>query len=178
MNWLDLTILVLLAIGAYRGYATGMIRQVTGIVGLVLAFLLAVQLMDEVGRVIRESLAVSETVAPILGFVLVFLVVRLLVMALVRLIESLLSALRLSAVNRLAGGAFGIFQAALLLSLAFLVLRPTNFPGPHARARAELYRPVAAVLPGAWSHARTYWPRLKDLSAQFGERVEEELFVE
>lgn len=178
MHWLDLLILAALALGIYRGFATGVIWQVTSILGLVVSFALAVQLMEEAGAVAARSLAISETIAPVIGFVLVFLAVRVVISALVRIVESLVSALRLSALNRVAGGAFGAFQAALILSLLFLVLDPLEMPDTSTREEATLYEPVAAVLPETWAYAREQFPRLKDLSEQFGEQIESEIFDE
>lgn len=176
MNWLDLIILLTLVAGVVRGFATGAVQQITGILGLILSFALSVQLMGEVGEVVAQSLAVSEDIAPVIGFVLVFIAVQIVFRAIVRIIESLLDALRLTTANRVAGGAFGAFQAALLLSLAFLLLGQLGVPDASSQREALLYEPVAAVLPDTWDYAADRLPQLKHLSEQFGERVESSLF--
>lgn len=171
----DLLIVLALAAGAFRGYQTGAIRQAAGIAGLVLAFALAVQLMQAAGALVARSLAVSETIAPLIGFVLVFLAVRIAFYGLARLVETLVSALQLSLINRIAGGAVGAFQAALLMSLIFLVLDPVGVPGPEARRQAQFYGPIAAALPDTWDYAAERWPKLKKVSEQFGREVEAQI---
>lgn len=174
--WIDLLLLAALALGIYRGYCTGVVRQVVGVVGIFVSFGLAVQLMSEVGSVAAASLPVAESVAPLLGFVLVFLGAQILVRALAHLAESLLDALRLSFVNRLAGSLFGAFQAALFASLLFLVMDPVGMPEPETRDASMLYDPIAAFLPATWHVAAERMPRVKAFSQEMGEQIEEELF--
>ena len=169
MTTLDLIIVAALAVGMARGVWTGVIRQVTGLIGLLLAFVLAVRLMTPVGALVADSIGVSPRVAPIVGFVLVFLVVQIAVVAIARATERLVGVLRLGFVNRLAGGAFGAFKAALLLSVLFLVLAPLSLPDGEARASSVLYEPVAGVLPTAWDTVADHWPRVQHLAERFGE---------
>lgn len=175
MTAVDLIILVALAAGIVRGYQTGAIRQAAGIAGLFLAFALALQLMQPAGAAVARSLAVSDAVAPLIGFVLVFLAVRIAFHAAARVAESVVSALKLSLVNRIGGGAVGAFQAALLVSLLFLVLDPLGVPGAEARRRSLFYAPVAAALPETWDYAAERWPALKNASEQFGRDLEAQI---
>ena len=175
MSLLDLIILLVLAFGVIRGYATGVIQQVVGIAGVMLAFALALQLMEAAGALVARSLAVSETIAPLVGFVLVFLAVRVVVFGIARAAETVTEALQLSLVNRLAGGVAGALQAALLLSLLFLLLDPLGVPGAQERQEARFYAPVAAALPEAWDYAAAQWPRLENASEKFSHHVEAQL---
>lgn len=168
-NTLDLLILTGLAVGMVRGFWTGVIRQVAGLVGLVLAFLVALRLMAPVGAMVVESLGLSEELAPVLGFIVVFLVVQIVVFALARTIEKLIGVLKLGIINRLAGGLFGAFKAALLVSVIFLVLATFDTPSEETRQGSMLYKPVAGVLPRAWDAAAEQWPRIERLADKFQE---------
>src|SRR5690625_7700146 len=53
MNILDLLILLPIAFFAYRGFKNGLIREVLGIVGIVLGVFLAFRYMDEAGAYIQ-----------------------------------------------------------------------------------------------------------------------------
>jgi membrane protein required for colicin V production len=87
----------------------------------------------------------------------------------------LLDALSLSIVNRVFGSAVGGFKAALLLSVAFLVLMEIDFPSDELKQESTLYQPVARVLPETWDAASQHVPDLKRISEQFGRRIESEL---
>ncbi|PSQ83089.1 MAG: hypothetical protein BRD44_05750 [Bacteroidetes bacterium QS_7_67_15] len=74
--WIDWLVLGAVAVGAYRGYKTGVLRQAVSILGWFVAFVLALQLMDAAGRLLVKSLPVDETLAPLVGFLVVLAVVR------------------------------------------------------------------------------------------------------
>lgn len=167
MSLLDLFIAALLAAGLVRGAATGALRQVAGVASFVVGFLVAVRLMHPAGALVAASLDLSPRLAPLVGFGLVFGVVQLVAFALVRLSEGLLSAVRLTAVNRAVGGMLGAFKAALLLSVLFLLLGVLDVPGASSRSASLLYRPVASVLPAAWNYVAARAPDADPLGRRF-----------
>ena len=167
MGILDLLILAGLAVGAVRGFGTGALRQVAGLVGVLLAFLVALQLMEPAGEMVVSSLGVSERVGPLLGFLVVFLLVQALAYAVVRAARGLLKTLGLSFVDRIAGGALGALKAALLLSVLFLVLGTFEIPEQTVRRQSDLYGPVASVLPAAWSLVSDNWQEVESLAEKF-----------
>jgi membrane protein required for colicin V production len=169
---LDWFILIVLTGGLIRGFVVGAVRQVASLLGLVLAFFLSVQLMHPVGTLIVSSLGLSESVAPIAGFIVIFVGVQLIFLALSRLLEQILDTLSLNLVNRAAGGALGGFKAALLLSILFLVLSGLEMPSKQIRNRSVLYSPVASALPKTLEATSPYLPAAKRASETFGHAVE------
>ncbi len=169
MNTLDVLIGIVLAGGLLIGLRSGFIKQALSFAGMIVAFLLALNLMHAAGALVTTSLGISEDIAPLLGFALVFLAVQVLVFALARLVETVAGALKLSGVNRLLGGAVGAFKAALLLSVAFLVLARLQVPTEETRDASALYDPVASVLPAAWDYFSEVFPEVERLSDRFGE---------
>jgi membrane protein required for colicin V production len=172
MQSLDIVILLVLAGGLIRGFSTGVVRQVAGIVGIILTFVVAITLMRPVGLVVSASTGIPEGWAPIAGFLVIFLALQIMLFIAVRFIETVVGALRLTVVNRLLGSAFGAFKAALLLSVAFLVLSFAEVPGRESRASSALYGPVASVLPGTWDAVSQHLPEVQRLSERFRQHVE------
>jgi membrane protein required for colicin V production len=168
---LDWFILIVLTGGLIRGFMVGAVRQIASILGLVVAFFLSVQLMHPVGSLIVASLDLSESVAPIAGFIVIFVGVQLIFLALSRLLERILETLSLNLVNRAAGGALGGFKAALLLSVLFLVLSGLEMPGKQARNRSMLYSPVASALPQTLEATSPYLPAAERASKTFGHTI-------
>jgi membrane protein required for colicin V production len=164
MNTLDVLILLVLAGGLVRGLSTGIVRQVAGLVGLLLAFVLSIKLMGPVGSLITGSLDLSPRIAPFVGFVTVFLVIQIVVLFVIRSVEALIGALQLTAVNRALGGALGVVKAALVLSVAFLLLGYLGVPGPQTKEKSTLYSPVAAALPRAWEAVSGALPEVRRLT--------------
>lgn len=175
MTTVDILIAVVLAGGLLVGLRSGLIKQALGLLGAVVGFLLALQLMDVAGRMVTASLAVSRDLAPLLGFVLVFGVVQLAVFAATRLAESIIGALRLTTLNRILGGAVGAGKAALVLSIGFLVVAPLGVPTEATQRESALYAPVASAVPRAWDEMQAWFPRLESLSEKFGTEIRERL---
>lgn len=172
---LDLVILAVLCIGAVRGYMTGLVRQVASLIGFVVSFIVAVQLMGGIGHIAEISLGISPRVAPLVGFILSFMALQVAIFAGVRMIESLVGALKVSFLNRLAGGALGALKGALALGVVFLVLAYAGVPGEASRNDSVLYAPVAGVVPVVWNYAAEHLPRIRTLSEQFGAHIESHL---
>ncbi len=171
MTYLDWFILIAVAAGLIRGLMVGAIRQVASILGLLLAFVVAVQLMRPIGTMTVESIGLSESTAPLVGFVIVFAGVQLLVIALARTLEAVVESLSLSFANRAAGGALGAFKAALILSVLFLVTTHVGVPDQKTQGHSVLYAPVASVLPGTWDYVAAYLPAMREASDAFGRDV-------
>lgn len=175
MATLDLLILLALAAGVVAGLRSGMIRQVLSFAGLIVAFLLAMQLMQTAGAMAVASLGIADEIAPLVGFVLVFLAVQLAVFVLGRLLEAVIGALKLGFFNRVLGGGVGAFKAAVSLSVLFLVLGSFQIPSEEARAESTLYAPVATVLPAAWDYVGEAFPHVDSLTTGVGEQIQEHL---
>lgn len=175
LSALDGFILIVLACGLLRGVMVGAVRQVASLVGLLVAFLFALQFMHPVGALIAATFDLAEAVGLIVGFVVVFIAVQLLFVVLSRLLEKVLESLSLTLVNRAAGGAVGGFKAALLLSLLFLVLAAMDVPSEEARERSKLYQPVAQALPQTVEATAGWFPAAKRVSDEWGEQLRPQL---
>lgn len=171
LTYLDWFIVIVLGVGLIRGLTVGAIRQVVSLAGLLLAFLLGIQLMEPVGALTAQSLDLSASAAPIVGFVVVFGAVQLIAIALIRMFEAAIDTLNLSLANRAAGGAIGAFKAALLLSVLFLVSTRAGIPDEEMQVASTLYAPVAAVLPSTYDYTAGLLPQVRDVSDRFGDRV-------
>ena len=132
MEGLDLLILAVLLVGLARGVSTGGIKQVLGLAGVVLAFIAAAQFMQPAGERLVRAFGVGEHYAPAIGFDLIFLIVQGAAFLLARSLEKLLDSMELGFINRLFGGALGVFKGALLLSLLALVMLTRRGKGLRA----------------------------------------------
>ncbi len=141
MDLVDLIIVLIVALGGWNGYRTGLFRQITRLFGTVLAYLISVWLRPYVAPVIRSWLPVhSQTsspglFAPVLGsmydavaFAGIFIVSYLLLRYAAGLLDTLFSLPVLSTVNRLAGLAAGLALAIAFVYVAGLVAHYINNP--------------------------------------------------
>jgi membrane protein required for colicin V production len=182
---LDYAILGALALGVWRGTRTGAIRQVVGLVGVLVAFWLAVLLMAPAGRIAVLVGGVPESVAPVAGFVLVatFVLVALIFIGFAA--RKTLEVMRLGFLDGGLGGLLGGARAAVLLSLLLLVTSSQAVPladgllvRSETRERSILYEPVRAVAPMLWDGFRILIPGWQDGLMKRFERLGVTSFVE
>ena len=145
MNWLDWSILVLLALAAFQGFRRGFIVEVASILALVLGIWAGVHVSDRVALAIGLP---TEHVA--LAFLVTFLLVLLVVHLLARFLTSLIGIAMLGLPNKLAGIAFGTLRSAFILSVLLNVLAGFSMgqlPPAEAAERSKLYGPIRALAP-------------------------------
>ena len=147
---LDLLIAAAILAGAVHGFTTGAIKQIASLAGIVVSFVLALNLMHSVGAALYRWIGAAESLAPLVGFIAVFAFVQIAIVAGVKVVEKIVGALKLGSLNRLAGSGVGAAKAALALSVAFLVLGSVGFPRDEAREESRFYPMVASFLPTAW----------------------------
>ena len=150
MGYLDIVILVVLALGIARGWSMGFIRQATLFGGLVLAFVLAAMFMDPLGAVLQSEVGFQEGVGSLISFVGILIAVKLATTLLARWLESVIDAIYLGRLNRLLGGIAGALKAVLILSLVFLVMGYAQLPGSTAISESTMYGHIYRILPEVW----------------------------
>ena len=174
MTTVDAIILACLALGLAHGLFTGFIRQATDLLGIVVGIVLAIRLMNPLGEELRQLLGGSEVAMRIAALVLVIIAVQLVAYVLARVLERIVGFVRLSFVNRTAGGVFGVFKTGLLLSVALIVLARFDVPGEETRETSVLYQHVTAIVPTSWNLLTDHIPEigLEDMVNGRGEEAE------
>lgn len=164
MNWVDLLILGTVTIAVVAGLFRGAVRTVFSAAGIVAGFLVASRESGAVGVLLERI--VRPELAAVLGFVAVFFGIAVAFTLVGVLFRKVLSGLMLGWLDRLAGAALGLLQAAVALGVLALVIEGFgSFPAagrsvtyPYAlQAGAVLLR----VIPED-TLARLHWDRLRD----------------
>lgn len=172
MNSVDIVIIIALLVGVVRGFSSGIIRQVAGIVGIVLSLLFALHLMGPLGDQFSETTGWATGFTAVLAFLVVFVAIQIGMFFAARLIDRVVGLLRLTILNRVAGGIFGGLKAALLVSVFLIILRVLGLPSEDARRSSVLYEPVASLVPETWDVAARHLPAVKQFSNEFGRGVD------
>jgi membrane protein required for colicin V production len=145
MNWLDWTIIALLAWAAIKGFQRGFVVELAALVALVLGIWAGTHLNERVGAAI--GLDKDQVV---IAFVITFLLVLVGVHLLARFLTTLVDLAQLSLPNKVAGIGFGMVRAAFSLSIALnLLLGYTGktMPPQDVCEASVLYTPVQAFAP-------------------------------
>ena len=163
MTTIDIIILVILGLGIVLGLWKGVLKQLAGLLGLIVGLLAAKALYATVADRVFSHMTDSLTVAQILAFLAVWVIVPLLFWLVASLLTKAMAAVCLGWVNRLLGGLLGGVVHALLISLAICVLETVDARGDlisreQKQASALYYRikPLAGL----------FFPAAKDITKQ------------
>jgi len=111
MNWLDILILITLAASVIGGLATGIIRGVCNLAGLILGIFLAGRYYENLGGhlTIIHNADMARTVA----FVVIVVIIMILAGLVGALLHKLVSGIMLGWLDHLVGGVLGLLVGAL-----------------------------------------------------------------
>lgn len=114
MNWLDIVILVILGLLAFRGLTQGLIKSLAGFLGLIVGVMLAGRFHQSLSESLFSFIS-NPDIANIVAFVAIILAVWLIFVIIGNLLTRLASIVFLGWVNRLGGAVFGLLMGTLLI---------------------------------------------------------------
>jgi membrane protein required for colicin V production len=143
ISWVDLAIVIVVALSVLGGLSQGFFRCVCSLGGLVLGLLLAEWNYPIVAAPLK-SLVHSAELADIIGFILIAILVMAVAGVLGAVLHKTFKKIGLGCLDRLAGGVFGFFQGVLLVTLA-IVVTVAFYPQAHWLVEAKLPRHFVAA---------------------------------
>jgi membrane protein required for colicin V production len=153
VNWLDIVLLIILALSFLAGLAKGLARAVIGLVAVIAGLLTGFWFYRQAGSYI--PFVESRQLANILGFFVIFIGVLAAGGLIARLLEKIFKAVHLSWLNRLLGGGFGLVRGIAISAVLVVVIMAFSLrspPPPVANSRVAPYvihaaRAIAAAAP-------------------------------
>jgi uncharacterized membrane protein required for colicin V production len=117
VNWIDVTLLSVLALFGLRGYFRGLFREISSLVGFLAGFMVAVRYDDALGSIIAHYWNSSPLLLKGVAFVVIFFIVYFLFNLSGWLLHHAAKPLLLQTINRLGGMAVGMGKGAILTAL-------------------------------------------------------------
>lgn len=129
MNWLDVAILVLVALSAVISLMRGFVREALSLVAWILAFWVALTFASRLAATPWLSAQIDSPTARISTAFIVLFLVTLVVSALINfVIAQLVSRTGLSGTDRLVGAVFGLARGVALVGVVVLLAGFTQLP--------------------------------------------------
>ena len=161
MNWLDIVILVIVAINTLTGLRMGLIKAVLSLAGVIVGIVLAGRYYAQLAGVLTF---ISETgVAEAVAFALILIGVMVVASVIAGLLKWASSLIMLGWVNRLGGAVFGFLMGAIfcgaLLSLwgKFLGVPDVFGESNLAGILLDRFPAVLGLLPGEFDAVRSFF---------------------
>lgn len=123
MNAIDICIVILLVFSNLNGIRQGLIKALAGLIGWFLALMLAIRFSSQVQPLMSQYTA-DPTMQKIAAFASIIAVVVILAWLVGHLLHKLLKQMKLSWLNRLAGGGFGLAKSIIIVLVMMHGLAP------------------------------------------------------
>lgn len=158
MNVVDILILCVLGFAAFNGFRNGLVKEVLGIIGIILAVFLTFQYMDAVGFMLEPFFDGHPAYLPFLSGAIVFTGTLVFVHLIAWAISKLLQIIQLSLPNRLLGLLFSVLKSGIILSALLLILSGFGFPGQQTRDESYTYPVIIRLAPYAYDTVAFVYP--------------------
>lgn len=146
MNVLDLILIGLLVIGAIRGFKKGIILEITGLIGLLLAIFGAFQFIDWGISFISKFWEVNAGLVTIISFLGIFLAIFLAVYIIGWTAKATVHITPFGIIDSLLGMFVGIFKWSFLISLLFYVVVLFDINLDHEQFSSSKAMPYVLIL--------------------------------
>jgi uncharacterized membrane protein required for colicin V production len=110
MNWLDITLIVIMALGLFWGLKTGVISAIFTAIGVAVGWILAGQLADDIGGFFESSLN-SDTLVTVVSYAVIIIGTMIVVSFIGKILKPMLTILTLGMagmVDKLGGLVMGL----------------------------------------------------------------------
>lgn len=147
MTWVDLIVIVVLALAAFGGFRQGFIVQTATLLGSIAAFFVARQEYPDVRRILAQ-IAGGSSWLTVVAYLLVFLIVWGAIIFIARRIRGAVRLFGFGLLDRLGGAAIGFLQGLLVVELLLYLGKRVPAAGlRHAVNHAALTPSLVQLIP-------------------------------
>jgi membrane protein required for colicin V production len=151
MNYIDILILIVIALGMIGGFINGLVKEVASFAALILGIWGAIRFSSLTAGKLYDYFDMSGKYIGVVSFIITFVIIVVIIHFIGLLVDKLVSAVALGFINRLLGIAFGFFKSILIMSVIFVVLNAIDTRRPFLpREKIEqsmLYNPISDIAP-------------------------------
>lgn len=151
MNYIDLVLAILLLIAAIQGFRKGFIIELASLVALILGIWGGIKFSDYTAAMITKHLGYHSEYLGLIAFVVTFIVIVLLIHLMAKMLDTIVKAVFLGFLNRLAGIVFGLLKMAVILSIVLLLFdevdENVHILPARQKAESKVYGPMKQVVP-------------------------------
>jgi membrane protein required for colicin V production len=160
MNWVDVVIIIYLALSIISGFAQGLIRSLLSIIGLIVGILLASHFYKQLGDIL--TFISNRNVADIVAFIVILLAVMGIAALIGLVLRSIIKAIMLGWIDKLGGSVLGLILGALSVSaILAIVVKYTNTSlitdSKLAAFFLDKFPLVLGLLPGEFDTIRNFF---------------------
>jgi len=170
MNYIDLVLGILLIVAAIQGFRKGFIIEFASLAALILGIWGGIKFSDLTAHFITRYTGYTSEYLDTIAFFATFIIIIILVHMLGKMLDTMVRAVLLGFLNRLAGIIFGVLKTAVILSILLLIFdevdENVHILPTKQKQESQIYGPMKEVVP-------TLFPFIKLWNADKGDKEEE-----
>ncbi|MDB0027255.1 CvpA family protein [Flavobacteriales bacterium] len=142
MNYLDIVIVTPLLYGLIKGFTNGLIKEITGLLGLIIGVYVAINFSFYLHPKFEEVIGGYEHSIPIIAFATLFIVSVLMIKILGYIIDKLTKALALGFVSRILGAIFGFLKVVVIFSFLLAIVTDYYLIDKNTQEKSVMLKPI------------------------------------
>ena len=164
MNAVDIVLLLLLVLGAYKGYTKGLLLEIIGIIAFFVALIAGFQLLQWAMNLLSTQLDISESLLPYIAFLLLFAAIVIGINLLGRALKKILDMTFFGTFDNLIGALVGLMKWALALSVLIWLINTLEIKLPdEVVADSFVYAVLEPFAPQVFSMMGDIVPAVKSM---------------
>ena len=181
MNYLDIAISVPLLYGLIKGFSNGLIKEITGLLSLVLGVYVAVNFSILLEPHLSGIFNNYEQFKPIIAFAILFVATIFIIKLIGILANNLTKALALGFISKIVGSIFGGLKVALILSFLLTIESRFELIPEKTKESAQLYTPTKNVIEIITPHFKEHqniFEKIQDKAKETSDKIKENFRTE
>ncbi len=167
INTMDILILLLFIPALIGGIRKGFIRQLAGLIALLLGLWAASKYNAPLSEIICSKLDTTSSLVPVISFIVIFLIILLLVSLIGRLVSKIFQVAMLGWLDRIVGVLFSFLKTAFILSILIYILNSLdslyNFMPKESISESRLYPPIQKLAPAVFPYLNEHIRAHRDI---------------
>ena len=177
MGFLDIVLSVFLIFALYKGLKNGLFIELASLLSLVLGIYVAIKFSYFVKELLSSHVSWSPKYIEIIAFALTFILIVLAIQLLAKVLTGIMDFAFLGIINKLAGAAFSVLKAVLILSVLFTLFQKINFNNILVKEEtldnSILYNPIKKTAQFIYPSLENWYNDLKERQIEDKNKREE-----
>lgn len=173
MNIVDIVILLILGIAAYKGYQRGLFVSILSVIAFLVSLGMAFILLDWGVELLGDYIEGLKGLLPYLAFVMIFGVVAVLINLGGNMVKKAMDLTLLGSFDNIGGALLGVLKWIFGASLFIWLTQSVGIEIPNnMQEQSWLFNKIQPVAPWVIDSFSEYWPFMESLFQSIKERLQ------
>lgn len=159
-KWIDLVVLVFLALGLLKGFKRGLVRELFGLVGAILAIVIAYHSYQGLSVILLENYPLNTWQAQTIAFIVLIMGISLLGAFLGYVWSKAIGFTAFAILDHIGGAAFGVAKVGVVVLVLLVFLNAINVTTISLILdESTVVQQIGVLLPFVYDYLDQYWPK-------------------